>query len=96
MKYTWNEGKAKKVKAEHKIDFKKLEDVFADPFAVEFIDESHSTNDEIRFGIIGFTAEYGLIYRVFTEPAEGELHFITTRRAENWMIKEYEQNRGRS
>lgn len=95
MKYTWNKDKAQKVKSDHNVDFKKLEDVFADPFAVEFTDEQHSTDDETRFAIIGITAEYGLIYLVFIEPAEDEIHFITARRAENWMVKEYEENRRR-
>ncbi len=96
MKYTWNENKWRKVKAEHKVDFAKLEDVFADPFAVEFVDEAHSTDKETRFAIIGLTAAYGLIYLVFTESAEDDLHIITARRAENWMVKEYEQNRHKS
>ena len=96
MKFTWSENKARKVRDEHRIDFDKIKDVFDDPFAVEFTDETHSTGEEIRFAIIGLTIEYGLIYLVFTEPSENELHFITARKAENWMMKSYEQNRRRS
>lgn len=65
MKYIWKSNKAHKVGTEHKVDFEKLEDVFADPFAVEFTDEIHSIEDEIRFAIIGLSAEYGLIFLVF-------------------------------
>jgi uncharacterized DUF497 family protein len=79
---------------DRKIDFSKIKDVFDDPFALEFVDETHSTN-EMRFAIIGLTVEYGLIYLVFTEPDETELHFITARKAENWMVQSYEQNRRR-
>jgi len=93
MNYTWNESKAVKVKLEHSIEFAKITDIFEDAFALEFIDESHST-DEIRYAIIGITV-YGLVYLVFTEPEEDELHFITARLAENWMVKEYEKNRKR-
>ena len=42
------------------------------------------------------TARYGLVYLVFTEVEAGvelELHFITARRAEPWMVEEYEENR---
>lgn len=92
MKYTWNESKAKKVKDEHAIEFAEITDIFEDPYAVEFIDEIHSTENETRYAIIGITA-YGLVYLVFTEPSEDELHFITARLAENWMVKEYEENR---
>ncbi len=93
MRYTWNVEKAEKVKQDHKVDFEKLTDIFDDPFAVEFIDETHSTEDEIRFAIIGLTAEYGLVYLVFIEVSETHLHFITARKAESRMTKEYEQNR---
>lgn len=95
MRYDWKSDKAERVERKHNIKFEKLKDVFDDPFAVEFIDEKHSTDDEIRFGIIGFTAEYGLVYLVFTEISETHLHFVTARKAENWMIKSYEQNRSR-
>lgn len=95
MKFSWKENKKQKVKVEHKIEFDKIKDVFDDPFAVEYTDEEHSTDEEIRFAIIGLTVNYGLIYLVFTEPSETELHFITARKAENWMVKVYEQNRRR-
>lgn len=95
MRYTWNIEKVVKVKGSHKVDFDKLKDIFDDPFAVEFVDETHSDDDEKRFAIIGLTAEYGLVYLVFTEVSETHLHFVTARKAENWMIKEYEQNRRR-
>jgi uncharacterized DUF497 family protein len=61
----------------------------------DLIDEAHSTEEEIRYAIIGLTS-YGLVYLVFTEPTEDELHFITARLAENWMVKEYEENRKRN
>jgi uncharacterized DUF497 family protein len=92
--YTWDEEKSEKVKREHSIEFARVTDIFEDPYAVEFIDEKHSTEDEIRYAIIGLTS-YGLVYLVFTELSENELHFITARLAENWMVKEYEENRKR-
>lgn len=92
MEYTWDESKAERVKREHAIEFAKITDIFEDPYAVEFTDETHSTKNETRYAIIGLTA-YGLVYLVFTEPREDELHFITARLAENWMVKEYEENR---
>jgi uncharacterized protein len=95
MKFTWDTKKAGRVLAEHKIDFGKIKDVFDDPFAVEYIDEIHSTDDEVRFAIIGLTVEYGLIHLVFTEVSENHLHFITARKAENRIVKFYEQNRSR-
>jgi uncharacterized DUF497 family protein len=94
INFSWDEEKAVKVKLEHSIEFSKITHIFEDPYAIEFIDEPHSSEDEIRYAIIGITI-YGLIYLVFTEPVENELHFITARLAENWMVKEYEENRKR-
>jgi len=72
MRYTWDTGKAIKVARDHNVEFARLEDVFRDPFAIEFADHSHS-RDEVRFAIIGLTAAYGLIYLVFTEVSENEI-----------------------
>ena len=98
MRYTWDDDKAAEVKKDHHVDFVQIIDIFSDPCAVEFIDEAHSTEDETRYAIIGLTAYYGLVYLVYTElesDGELELHFITARRAEKWMVDEYEENRER-
>jgi uncharacterized protein len=93
VRFTWDEEKAEAVREEHRVDFTRLIDVFSDPYAVEFVDEAHSTEEETRFAIVGLTAQYGLVYLVFTEPRQDELHFVTARRAEPWMVTEYEENR---
>jgi len=96
--YTWDEDKAIKVRKDHGVDFARIIDIFNDPYAVEFIDESHSTETETRYAIIALTAAYGLTHLVFTERDAGgeiELHFITARHAEPWMVEEYEENKRR-
>lgn len=97
MRFTWDENKAAAVEAEHHVEFAHLIDIFNDAFAVEFIDEAHSTEEELRYAIIGMTARYGLVYLVFTqeESDDVELHFITARHAEKWMVDEYEENKER-
>lgn len=97
MRFTWDDEKAEGVNKDHGIYFALVIDIFSDPYAVEFIDEAHSTENETRFAIIGLTATYGLVYLVFTqlEVDETELHFISARRAEPWMVDEYEENKQR-
>ena len=92
MKHTWNDEKAAKVKAGHKVEFEKLVDVFDDVFALDFIDEEHSTVDEIRYAVIGKTAEYGMIYLVYASISPNELRFITARKAEKWMVSFYRES----
>ena len=93
--FIWTETKREKVIKKRGIDFAEMIDVFDDPFAVYFEDYEHSTETEIRFNIIGQTARYGLIFVVFIYVGEYDIHFVTARRAENWMVKEYEENRKR-
>jgi uncharacterized DUF497 family protein len=94
VKFSWDEEKAAEVEREHHIEFARIIEIFSDPFAVEFEDVAHSTAVETRYAIIGLTG-YGLVYLVYTEPVPDELHFITARRAEPWMVDEYEENRKR-
>jgi len=95
MNFSWDETKKAKVLAEHKVDFARIVDVFEDPFAIEAIDEIHSTVDDVRFTIIGLTRDYGLIFLVFTEPSETELRFVTARKAEPWMKMLYDKERSK-
>ena len=94
MMFVWNESKRKQVTKEHGIDFAKIQDIFEDVFSIDFEDYEHSTETEIRYGVIGKTVAYGLIVAHYT-TTETEIRLITARRAENWMVKEYEKRRKR-
>lgn len=94
MVFVWNESKRKRVIKEHGVDFAEIQDVFEDVFSIDFQDYEHSTQTEIRYGVVGKTAVYGLVVATYT-ATETEIRFITARRAENWMVKEYEKRRKR-
>lgn len=85
----WDEAKRQRVLGEHKVDFKLIEDILEDPFAIYNDDFGHS-DTELRYTVIGRTAEYGMVFLVFSY-VEAAVRFITARRAENWMVKEYER-----
>ncbi len=93
--FGWRKSKREKVIREHGVDFAEIEDVFEDAFSIDFIDYAHSTEAEIRYGVIGKTARYGLIELIYTVTEDETIHFITARRAENWMVREYEKRRKR-
>ncbi len=92
--FVWDESKRKRVIEEHHIDFAQIEDVFEDAFSIDFIDEEHSSEKEIRYGVIGKTAAYGLVILIYSVSGD-EIRFITARRAEKWMVNEYEQQQQR-
>jgi len=87
--FAWDEAKRQKVLADHKVDFALITDVFDDPYALYRDDLGHSEL-ETRYTVVGKTARYGLIFLVFMHVGEG-IRFITARRAENWMVKDYER-----
>lgn len=91
---TWDEEKREKVLRDHAIDFERLSDVFEDPNSIDIQDVEHSTDDEIRYIVIGKTARYGLVF-VSYAIVEEAYRLITARRAENWMEREYEKRRHR-
>lgn len=90
---TWDESKRKKVIKDHGIDFKKIEDIFDDPFAIQFDDPEHSASEE-RWIIIAKSTEYGLVSLNYTFRDE-DIRYITARRAEKWMTNLYEKQRNR-
>ena len=93
--FVWDESKRRKVIEEHRVDFDLIFDVFEDQFALDFEDYKHSTETEIRWGIIGQTSQYGLIVLIYTIIENDDVRFISARKAEKWMVKKYEENRRR-
>lgn len=45
--------------------------------------------------MIGQSDNYGLVFVVFVYDESDDIRFITARKAESWMVKEYEENRKR-
>jgi uncharacterized DUF497 family protein len=88
--FVWDELKRQKVIENHRIDFALMLDVFDDAFGIFREDTEHSDN-EIRYSVIRLTAEYDLIFAIFTYTENNEVRLITARRAEKWMVKQYER-----
>lgn len=88
--FVWDKAKRLKVIEEHKVDFALITDAFDDAFGVYFEDFAHSTDQETRFNLIGFSSRYGLVYVTFTCEND-DVRLITVWKAKKWMVKEYEQ-----
>ncbi len=87
--FVWDESKRLKVIRDHKVDFDLITDIFDDPFGIYREDAEHS-EDETRYSVVGLTTNYGLVFAVFTYEGE-KIRLITARRADKWMVKEYEK-----
>ncbi len=92
---TWDEEKREKVIKDHRVDLGEIDDLFEDAYGLYLEDFEHSTESEARFNVIGMTSRYGLLFAAYVYASENEIRLITARRAENWMVREYEKNRKR-
>ncbi len=72
------------------MSFEDAKTAFKDIYALEIYDEGHSY-DEHRYNLIGLSLR-GLIFVVFTEPAEGVIRIISARLAEPEEKERYERN----
>jgi uncharacterized DUF497 family protein len=94
MVFEWDERKAVRNERCHGVRFGEAVGVFADSHAFEFVDEAHTTESEVRYGIIGLIP-LGMVYVCFTERSADRVRMIHARRAEPWMVEEYEKQRKR-
>ena len=91
MRYIWDVEKAAANEIKHdEVSFEDAKVALKDFYAVESYDEGHSY-EEHRFNLIGLSLR-GLIFVVFTEPAEGWTRVISARPVEPEEKEQYERN----
>jgi len=74
----WDDNKAAANIAAHGVTFESARDVFQDPFALDWLDESEDYGED-RYAIIGI-AEGRLLYVAYTMRGEA-IRIISARRA---------------
>lgn len=87
LAFEWDAGKAESNLRVHGVSFELAKAVFADPFAVELLDDREDYGEE-RFVIIGMTKPQVLLTVVYTERAE-RIRMISARRATRDEQDEY-------
>jgi len=79
--FEWDSAKAAVNLKKHRISFEEARSVFYDEFAIQFYDESHSSDEE-RFLILGMSSEANLLLVCHCERAGGEIiRIISARKA---------------
>ena len=66
MKFGWDENKAEENIKDHGVTFEEAQDVFLDPNALDVFDSAHSTSQESRYDVIGFSSRR-LLFVAYTE-----------------------------
>jgi uncharacterized DUF497 family protein len=90
MEFVWDERKAAANARKHGVTFEEAGTVFADPLAVIFEDDAHSTRER-REIIIGHSTSNRLLLVCFTEGADA-VRIISARTATRRERTDYEEN----
>ena len=78
--FEWDTAKAKTNWKKHRVHFEEAVSVFADPLALEYIDESHSKPEETRFLTLGMSVHGRLLLVANCERGD-KIRLITARAA---------------
>ena len=93
LKFEWKENKAEANIRKHNVSFEEAKTVFGDPFARISPDTDHSEHEE-RWHIIGMSKQNRVLLVAYTERND-TIRMITSRKAEPWERKCYEEFRFR-
>ena len=92
VRFIWDEKKNQLNLKKHGVDFNDAVRAWYDPDRLDFFDEKHSTQKEIRWIFLG--AVTGIVlYVVETEPGEETVRIISARKALKHEEKAYYANR---
>jgi len=87
--FQWDDRKAASNIVEHNVTFDAARDVFKDPFALDWLDESEDYGED-RYAIIGMS-EGRLLYVAYTMRGEA-IRFISARLAEPQDRRRYHED----
>ena len=90
IKFEWNPSKAASNLKKHGVSFEEAQSVFYDEFAVQFYDESHSSEED-RFLMLGMSSGAHLLLVCHCERGSGDIiRIISARKATKQESSYYE------
>jgi uncharacterized DUF497 family protein len=90
VNFGWDEKKAEENLRNHGVAFDEAQEVFVDRNAIDIFDSEHSTPQESRYNIIGFSSRR-LLFVAYTELSDKTIWLISARKAEAKYRKQYEE-----
>ena len=91
IKFDWDPAKAAANLKKHGVSFEEAQTVFYDEFAVQFYDESHSSEED-RFLLLGMSSGAQLLLVCHCERSGGSvIRIVSARRATKNESSHYEQ-----
>ena len=94
-RFIWDEKKNQANLKKHGVDFNDAARAWYDPDRLDFFDEEHSSDEEIRWIFLGTIAGI-VLYVVETEVDEETVRIISARRASKYEQEVYFVNRSKN
>jgi uncharacterized DUF497 family protein len=91
VRFIWDERKNRANLKKHGVDFNDAVRAWYDPGRLDFFDEEHSSDKEIRWIFLGAVAGT-VLFVVETEPNEETVRIISARRASQYEQEVYYGN----
>ena len=89
IRFEWDCAKASANLKKHGVSFEEAQTIFYDDFAVQFLDEEHSSEED-RFLMLGMSSEANLLLVCHCERAGGDvIRIISARKATRLESKFY-------
>ena len=92
VRFIWDETKNLANLKKHGVDFNDAVRAWYDPDRLDFFDEKHSTDGEIRWNFLG-SASGTILFVVETEPDKDTVRLISARKALKHEQEAYYGNR---
>ncbi|HBE83002.1 MAG TPA: BrnT family toxin [Pyrinomonadaceae bacterium] len=90
MEFEWDPRKAEANFKKHGVSFTEAVEAFYDPFAVDDIDDAHSSDEEQRFTLIG-RSDVRLLIVAHTIKGSDKIRIISARKASRTESRIYEE-----
>jgi len=90
MRFTWDQNKAARNVAKHRVSFEEAASAFDDPLYLDFFDPEHS-EDECRYLRVGLSQLGRLLVIAYTERSES-VRLISARKATRQERMLYEEH----
>lgn len=92
MDIQWDKKKNKSNQLKHGLSFEEALDIFADPFAIEAFDESHSSSEE-RYKVIGQIQSKVFVVALIYADIKTSIRIISARKATHKERLTYEKQK---
>ena len=89
IRFEWDRAKASANLKKHEVSFEEAQTIFYDDFAVQFLDDEHSSEED-RFLMLGMSSEARLLLVCHCERSGGDvIRIISARKATTQESKFY-------